>query len=184
MLPTILPAAIVWGISALGTTRVWAHQKSVPLWVFILILIPASLGIVCLVRTLFRRPDFHVTADPVTSICCDAKWGDIPAAQVQLVATFANCMKYPVLLMYAYLKGTKPLLRFDEPIHIPPYSVIKHRVLFFCTEPIQKITDTYETTVIFVDAGGSKFPQRMTIRGIPRPVPVPPPATLKAVDKA
>src|SRR5713101_4614649 len=102
-LPAILPTAIVWGVSVWGAARVWTHQKSVPLWVFILVLVPASFGAVAFVRIyLIRRPDFHVTVDPIKSFSCEAKWGHVPAAQVRLAATFANSSKYDVLLMYAY----------------------------------------------------------------------------------
>jgi hypothetical protein len=182
MVPAILPTVVLWGLSALGTVRVWAHQKSVPLWVFILVLVPASFGVVVLVSTFFRRPDFHVTADPVNSFCSHATWENTPATQVRIAATFANGSKYDVVLMYAYLKGTKPLMHFDEPVHIPPRSVIQQDVLFFCTGSRRKITNPYEATFIFVDAGGRKFPQRMTIRGIPRPASVPSPAARDAVD--
>lgn len=184
MLPTILPAVALWGLSVLGAARAWAHQKSVPLWVFTFVLVPASFGIVGLIRTFLRRPDFHVTADPVASICCDAKWRNIPAVQVQLSATFANGAKYDVLLLYAYLKGTKPLMHFDEPVHVPPRTAIQGRVLFFCTEPTRKITELYDATLILVDAGGRKFPHRVTLRGIPKPAPMPSPGATTPVENA
>ena len=184
LLPVILPAAVVWGLGAWGTARVWAHQKSVPLWVFLIVLIPASLGIVGLVRSYSRRPNFHVTSDPLNSFCSEAMWGDVPAAQVRLFATFANGTKYDVVLLYAYLKGTKPLMHFDKPLHIPPYKAIQKDVLFFCTAPKRKISTTYEANVIFVDAGKTKLSQRMTMRGLPRPVAVPSTAKLNLVEKS
>jgi hypothetical protein len=184
LLPTILPTVGLWVLSALGTVRVWAHQKSVPLWLFLIVLVPASLGIVGLVRSYFRHPNFHVTSDPLNSFCSEAMWGGAPAAQVRLFATFANGTKYDVVLLYAHLKGTKPLMHFDTPLHIPPYKAIQKDVLFFCTAPKRKISSTYEADVIFVDAGKTKFSQRMTIRGIPSPGAVPSTAKLNPVKKS
>jgi len=178
-LPVILPTVLLWGIGALGAARVWAHQKSVPLWVFIVVLVPASFGVVTLVTRvrMRRRLAFHVTADPVRSYCCDAKWGDTPAAQVLLQATIANSSKYDLLLLYAYLKGTKPLMHFEQPVQVPPHKAIQERVMFFCTRPKGTIAPSYEPTVIFVDAGGRKHRQRVTMMGLPGPAPASAPAT-------
>ena len=184
LLPVILPTSLVWAASAWGTARVWAHQKSVPLWVFLIVLIPASLGIVGLVRSYLRRPNFHVTSDPLNSICSEAMWGDVPAVHVRLFATFANGTKYDVVLLYAYLKGTKPLMHFDKPLHIPPYKAIQRDVLFFCTAPKRKISTIYEANVILVDAGETKLSQRMTMRGLSRPVAAPPDAKLNPDHKS
>ena len=101
----------------------------------------------------------------------------MPAAQVLLEATFANGSKYDMLLLYAYLKGTKPLMHFEHPLQIPPYKAIQERVSFFCTRPKGALTPSYEPTVIFVDAGGRKYRQRVAMMGLPGPAPAPSPAT-------
>ena len=180
------PTAIVWAIAAWGTARVWAYPKGVPLLIFVLVLIPASFGAVAFVRMYVkRRPDFHVTADPLNSYCCEATWErNQPAAQVRLIATFANGSDYDLLLMYAYLKGTRPLMHFQGPIHVPPRRAIQADVLFFCTWPTGIVDASYNAKVAFVDAGGRRYLQRLTIRGVPRQASVSPPHVAAGASSA
>jgi len=162
----LLPTVLLWLIAALGSLRVWAHSKSVPLWIVIILLIPASFGTVVFIRRCFRPIDFHVTADPVKSIISEATWGNEPAVQLIIEGTFANGEKRDLLLLYAYLKGSDPLMHFMQTLHIPPESAIEANVIGFCTRRKPIKNGRCDVIVIFVDAGKRKYRQRLSMRGV------------------
>jgi hypothetical protein len=168
----ILPSALLWIAGSWAVSRVWLHQN-IPLWVllaFVVILVPASFGVVIAVRMWMTRLRFNVTADPVRSVVCDANWRSQPAIQVQLNVMFANASDYDLLLMYAYIRGATPLMHFEQPVHVEPHSAQQETVLFFCTKPKSfTITETFEATIVFVDASGRRKSQRLRMMGVPAP---------------
>jgi hypothetical protein len=180
----LLPTVLLWLIAALGSLRVWAHSKNVPLWIVIILLIPASFGTVVFFRRYFRPIDFQVTADPVKSIISEAAWGNEPAVQLLIEGTFANGEKHDLLLLYAYLKGSEPLMHFMESLHIPPESAIEARVMGFCTRPEPIKNGRYDVNVVFVDAGKRKYRQRLSMRGVSATSATPSPQTASASTSA
>ena len=71
--------------------------------------------------------------------------------------------------MYAYPRGTKSISHFYEPIPLPPETAtLGVDVQFFCTLPTRRLKDPYTETFIFVDAGGHKYRQRITLKLQPK----------------
>lgn len=182
----ILPFVILWLASAWAASRVWLHHQGIPLWVlaaFVAILIPASFGVITAFRMWRRRLNFYVTADPIKSIVCEANWRGEPTVQVQLCAMFANRSRYDLLLTHAYIKGTKVLMHFEQPIYVEAHSAEGHVLFFYCTRPSSPITSRYEPTIVFVDAEGKKKSQRLMMTGIPpQPRPATPPTAISTTQ--
>ena len=157
-------AILVWRgprLSALATLR----APIIPLWIFLAVLLPAMYGILILLR-LFKRKDLHVTVDPLQSVCVQVEFDGRPALFFSLRATFTNSSRGSQLLMFAYVQGTTCLMHFHDPLSIgPEEALVGALVQFYCTLPRRLPNeDRYSAKVIFVDAGGYKYPQRVTLR--------------------
>ncbi len=173
-----------WVISGLAIVLVWGWHRisvflsplgtrGVPLWLFSLLLTPGVFGLIVFVRWLVHRrtPSMYVTLDPQGCFCQDTLHGTTPALLVYFRATFANGGQDEQLWMYAYPRGTKSLSHFYEPISLPPgTATLDVDVQFFCTRPPGRLKDPYSATFVFVDAGGHKHRQRLSLKLQPKAV--------------
>jgi hypothetical protein len=152
----------------------------VPLWIFLLVLLPAIFGVWAALGRWRLRPSLHVIANPLYSVCFEGEIGGKPAMYVRVWGTFTNMSRIPQLLVYAYLEGTTCLFHFHEPISIPPgRAALNVDVQFQCTRP-KHLPKDGSVKVVFVDAGGLKYPQRLNLKVQARrpaaaPAPVLPP---------
>jgi hypothetical protein len=174
-----------WALLAGGTVLAVAHHKgltilaalrspSIPLWVFLPVLLPAIFGVWVTLRRWRWRSPLHVTADPMQSVCIEGEFQGKPAMFVRLWGTFTNMGPTPQLVMYAYLEGTTCLSHFQEPVSIPrEQAVLNVDVHFHCTRP-RRLPKGPFVKVVFVDAGGFKHPQRLSLRVQARPPAVVP----------
>jgi hypothetical protein len=164
-----------WVLLAGGTALAVAHHKgltvlaalrtpSIPLWVFLLVLLPAIFGAWVAVRRLRRRSPLYVTADPLQSVCIEGDFDGKPAMYIRIRGAFTNMALFPQLLIYAYLKGTTCLTHFYEPVSIGPgKAIVNVDVQFQCTRP-KRLPRGHSVNVVFVDAGGFKHPQQLNFR--------------------
>lgn len=164
----LLPTVLLWAGGTVASLKVWAQSRTAPLWVVIMLLVPASFGAVVFIRRFLRPIDFHVTTDPLKSFLGDASWAGLPAIQLIINGTFANGENYHILLLYAYLDGCEPLMHFTETLHIPPRSAIEANVMSFCTKNKPIKSGHCDVTVVFVDAGKRKYRQRVSMMGAPQ----------------
>ncbi len=149
----------------------------VALWLFPALVIPATYGAVVFIRWLIYRhtPEIYVTVDPERCFCQETMYGQTPALHVYMEVAFTNTGLHDQLLMYAYPRGTKSISHFYEPIALPPKTAtLDVDIQFYCTLPLGRLKDPYTETFIFVDAGGHKYRQRISLKLQPKAVPTPP----------
>jgi hypothetical protein len=101
-----------------------------------------------------RKPRLFVNFHPLMELWCLAFAGDKKIMQVCFMADFSHDdPDQTILLIDAYLKGTKPWMRFDEPIRIPPGQLVrsKHVEDFFVTPIIGTPGKNWTGRIIFKD---------------------------------
>lgn len=188
-----------WAGGSLGAALITARYRgvsvivalrasSVPLWLFLLLLLPGAFGVTAIVRRLMYRSPLHVILDPIQAVCLEGMRGTEPILTLLLRGSFANRSKHPLLLRYAYIQGTTPVMHFFEPVRIPPETMTMRLDGLPCTvtRPRGYIGDPYRATFVFVDASGAKFRQQLSIRYIPfrGPHPQATPETEQARDSS
>jgi hypothetical protein len=116
-----------------------------------------------------RRSPLHVILDPMNSFCSEGLYGGKPSLQVRLMGSFTNRSKYPMVLRYAYIRGTTDLMHFINPIQIPAGMVTWQDEFFIVTRPKRPVGDPYWACMVFVEAGGTKFRQKVKLRHLRAP---------------
>jgi hypothetical protein len=135
----------------------------------LLLAIPASFGFYAFYRVVLARRyiPLYFTIDPTQAHISEHWNGQTNERLIglQLSVTVANPRKDRTLILYAYLKGTRPITHFFEPIEVRPFSaMLQQRVLADMTAPKRPKKGVYKGTVYFVDAGGHHFKQKAQIK--------------------
>ena len=101
-----------------------------------------------------RKPRLYVNFHPTTSLWCLARTGDERIMQMMFMADFTHDdPDQTVILIEAYLRGTKPKFHFDETIDIDPEELVtpKYNVHFMVTPVIGEEGKNWTGRVIFID---------------------------------
>lgn len=107
-----------------------------------------------LAHWLSRKPKLFVTFHPQPMSWCLAWWGEEPGMQLVFMADFTHDDPHRTLLLIgAYLKGTKSLQNFFEPIEIPPRKLItpQYTLFLFVHPVIGTAGQPWKGRIIFVD---------------------------------
>lgn len=83
-----------------------------------------------------RKPKLYFNIHPVGSVWCYAWNGTEPMMQVRFDADITNDGNEAVLLLDAYVKGTKAKIPFMRKIQIPPTTTITGEIIAVFVEPI------------------------------------------------
>lgn len=101
-----------------------------------------------------RKPRLFVNFHPLMELWCIAFAGDKKVMQVCFMADFSHDdPKQTLLLIEARLKGTKPWMRFDEPIRIPPGQLVRSKYVedFYVMPMIGTPGKNWTGRIIFKD---------------------------------
>lgn len=101
-----------------------------------------------------RKPRLYVNFHPATSLWCLVRAGDERIMQVTFMADFTHDdPDQTVILIEAFLKGTKPKFHFDEPIDIDPEELVtpEYSVSLMVTPVIGEEGRNWTGCVIFID---------------------------------
>jgi hypothetical protein len=103
---------------------------------------------------LSRKPKLYVTFHPQPMMWCLARWGEEPGMQLVFMADFTHDDPHrSLVLIGAYLKGTKSWLNFFEPIEIPPQQLItpEYTLGVFVHPLVGVAGQPWRGRIIFVD---------------------------------
>ena len=101
-----------------------------------------------------RKPRLYVNFHPMMGLWCLAFSGEARAMQVCFMADFSHDdPDQTLLLIDAYIKGTKPWIRFDEPIKIPPGQLVRSNYVedIMVTPIIAPVGKNWTGRIIFID---------------------------------
>jgi hypothetical protein len=101
-----------------------------------------------------RKPRLFVNVHPDTSLWCIARAGDERIMQMMFMADFTHDdPDQTIILIEAFLKGTKPKFHFDEPIDIDPEELVtpKYNVHFMVIPFIGEEGKNWTGQIYFID---------------------------------
>ncbi|MGD1216199.1 MAG: hypothetical protein ABR861_14565 [Terriglobales bacterium] len=102
-----------------------------------------------------RKPRLYVNFHPMSAFWCLAfAGGEKKAMQMSFMADFSHDDPgQTILLIDAYIKGTKPWIKFDEPIDIAPEELVtpEYQVHFMITPIIAPVGKNWTGRIIFID---------------------------------
>jgi hypothetical protein len=101
-----------------------------------------------------RKPRLYVNFHPTTSLWCLIPAGDERIMEVTFTADFTHDdPDQTVLLIEAFLEGTKPKFHFDEPIDIDPEELVTSEcpISLMVTPVVGEEGKNWTGRVIFID---------------------------------
>jgi hypothetical protein len=102
-----------------------------------------------------RKPRLYINIHPVSNIWCYAWNGTdpVPMMQVRFDADFTNDSGHEaILILDAYVKGTKPKIPFMSHIRVPSTSTVVSQIVgLFCAPVVGEGGQDFTGRIIFVD---------------------------------
>src|SRR5713226_8271417 len=84
-----------------------------------------------------RKPRLYVNFHPTTSLWCLGRAGDEKFMQVMFSADFTHDdLDQTIILIDAFLKGTKPIVHFHDPIDIDPEELVTPHPISLMVKPV------------------------------------------------
>jgi hypothetical protein len=162
--------------------RAATWETRVPLALLIALAPPAAFGFYALYRVMraHRRTPLYFTINPQQTHISEHWDGRTNQRLItlQLFMTVANPTRDRNIILYAYLKGTEPVMHLPEPIEVKPFSaMLEQHVLTMMTAPKGLKSGVFKSTVYFVDAAGNRYKQKLKTMFTPAPPPQPKPGT-------
>jgi hypothetical protein len=128
----------------------------IPLWVTLLM----SLAVVALAQSWLRtlRKKLYISVSPDSARWSSFEFPEYDAMEIKAAVRFKTSNTTDtVILIEGYLKGTQTHYHFEEPINVPPGSVIDAYIKIWETPVLAKQGNTLDAVLCFRDIEGYEY---------------------------
>ena len=163
IIPALIKGESLTGLARLKTLIPFL-KTSVPLWLFLLLLMLCIYLATPFLKSLGKRPMLHVSWERITCVWALGRFGDTPMMQIQGEAMVSSSgMTERIVIREAYVKGTKPLMNLVDAIQIAPGDPDHCRIITMVAPVIRKPFEALEAELILRDHKGREYKAQKAI---------------------